>query len=184
MLGIKLKNMKGKLKKNDDEWFVDFFVDEMDYTIKSKSLKLYQEHLDKSSKYYLENLIEGEEVEFMIIEEFTHQKYFENIPLFEGDSCCLILKRKPKFEIPKYDPYTGDLNPYYEELTGNSFEVKDYTLKNKFCDEVKMNSITNTIKNNTLYMEFLTDNGGRSDDPGYTLKFIEWLNKNYTLIKK
>ena len=33
-------------------------------------------------------------------------------------------------------------------------------------------------------MEFLSDNGGRSDDPGYTLKFIEWLNKNYTLIKK
>jgi hypothetical protein len=25
---------------------------------------------------------------------------------------------KPKFEIPTHDPQTGELNPYYEELTG------------------------------------------------------------------
>ena len=24
-----------------------------------------------------------------------------------------------KFEIPKFDPMTGELNPYYKELTGN-----------------------------------------------------------------
>ena len=28
----------------------------------------------------------------------------------------------PKFEIPKYDPQTGELNPYYKELTGNENE--------------------------------------------------------------
>ena len=25
---------------------------------------------------------------------------------------------EPKFEIPTHDPYTGELNPFYEELTG------------------------------------------------------------------
>lgn len=24
----------------------------------------------------------------------------------------------PKFDIPTHDPQTGELNPYYEELTG------------------------------------------------------------------
>ncbi len=29
-------------------------------------------------------------------------------------------------QIPKYDPYTGELNPYYEELTGqkNPYEIQ------------------------------------------------------------
>ena len=27
-------------------------------------------------------------------------------------------KIEPKFEIPTHDPQTGELNPYYEELTG------------------------------------------------------------------
>jgi hypothetical protein len=27
------------------------------------------------------------------------------------------MEDKPKYEIPKYDPYTGELNPYYEEQT-------------------------------------------------------------------
>jgi hypothetical protein len=31
--------------------------------------------------------------------------------------------RKPAFPIPKYDPYTGEKNPHYEELT------KDETVK-------------------------------------------------------
>ena len=26
--------------------------------------------------------------------------------------------KKPKYPIPTHDPYTGELNPYYEELTG------------------------------------------------------------------
>ncbi len=25
--------------------------------------------------------------------------------------------KNPKYEIPEYDPYTGELNPYYRELT-------------------------------------------------------------------
>jgi len=28
---------------------------------------------------------------------------------------CIV---EPKFIIPTHDPQTGDLNPYYEELTG------------------------------------------------------------------
>jgi hypothetical protein len=27
------------------------------------------------------------------------------------------MEDKPKYEIPKYDPYTGELNPYHEEPT-------------------------------------------------------------------
>ena len=26
--------------------------------------------------------------------------------------------KKQKYEIPLYDPYTGEINPYYEILTG------------------------------------------------------------------
>jgi len=29
---------------------------------------------------------------------------------------------KPKYEIPTHDPQTGEVNPYYEELTGKSIE--------------------------------------------------------------
>lgn len=29
-----------------------------------------------------------------------------------------IKNPKQKFEIPTHDPQTGELNPYYEELTG------------------------------------------------------------------
>ena len=27
-------------------------------------------------------------------------------------------KNNQKYEIPLYDPYTGEMNPYYESLTG------------------------------------------------------------------
>lgn len=30
-----------------------------------------------------------------------------------------------KFEIPTHDPQTGELNPHYEELTGNKNPLKD-----------------------------------------------------------
>ena len=37
------------------------------------------------------------------------------------------MDNKQKYEIPEYDPYTGELNPYYEELTGkpNPLSLKD-----------------------------------------------------------
>jgi hypothetical protein len=36
------------------------------------------------------------------------------------------MTKKPKYEIPEYDPYTGELNPYYMELTKmNKEEAKD-----------------------------------------------------------
>jgi hypothetical protein len=28
------------------------------------------------------------------------------------------INNKQKYEIPLYDPYTGEINPYYESLTG------------------------------------------------------------------
>ena len=33
---------------------------------------------------------------------------------------------KTKFPIPKYDPYTGDKNPYYEELTKDDWLINQY----------------------------------------------------------
>ena len=37
-----------------------------------------------------------------------------------------------RFEIPKYDPQTGELNPYYAELTGkddaNQLELNFYPI--------------------------------------------------------
>lgn len=38
----------------------------------------------------------------------------EYLKLFFG----LIIKYMENKKIPTHDPYTGDLNPYYEELTG------------------------------------------------------------------
>ena len=41
-------------------------------------------------------------------------------------------KKGQRFEIPKFDPMTGELNPYYKELTGNknplSPDTKDNTI--------------------------------------------------------
>ena len=33
---------------------------------------------------------------------------------------------KTKFEIPTYDPQTGELNPYYEQLTGKKNPLNSY----------------------------------------------------------
>lgn len=32
---------------------------------------------------------------------------------------------EPQFEIPQYDPQTGEANPYYEELTGEKLPQYD-----------------------------------------------------------
>jgi len=34
------------------------------------------------------------------------------------------MTKKPKYEIPEYDPYTGELNPYYTELTNMNKQPK------------------------------------------------------------
>ena len=38
--------------------------------------------------------------------------------------------KKPKFPIPEYDPYTGELNPYYEELTGKKNPLRQDSKRN------------------------------------------------------
>ena len=45
-----------------------------------------------------------------------------------------------KRKIPTYDPYTGEPNPYYEELTGGKNIL--------FCD--KINATTNSYKNKEI----------------------------------
>lgn len=47
---------------------------------------------------------------------------------------------KIKFQVPTHDPYTGELNPHYEEITGkkNPLEFSDLTKKSKDKDLDKM----------------------------------------------
>jgi len=48
---------------------------------------------------------------------------------------------RQKREIPTHDPYTGELNPYYEDLTGekNPYEIKKEEYSNPTIEEcVKM----------------------------------------------
>ena len=43
-----------------------------------------------------------------------------------------------RFTIPKYDPQTGELNPYYKELTGNENEYSYEQQSNvDFVNEVR-----------------------------------------------
>ena len=56
------------------------------------------------------------------------------------DSYYRVPRTKPKFEIPKYDPQTGELNPYYRELTGKELEEEyKYELQTSvdFVNEVE-----------------------------------------------
>ena len=47
---------------------------------------------------------------------------------------------KIKFQVPTHDPYTGELNPHYEEITGkkNPLEFSDLTKQSKDKDLDKM----------------------------------------------
>jgi hypothetical protein len=37
--------------------------------------------------------------------------------------------KNPKYEIPEYDPYTGELNPYYRELTSKQTKMTKLEIK-------------------------------------------------------
>jgi len=63
-------------------------------------------------------------------------------------------KWKTKFDIPTYDPQTGELNPYYEELTGKKnplteekkeylYDIKEYVKKNPITDDKDLDKMPN-----------------------------------------
>lgn len=52
------------------------------------------------------------------------------------------MKEKTENEIPTHDPYTGELNPYYEELTGEKNPLED-SLKVDVVDLHRNDMITN-----------------------------------------
>jgi len=42
---------------------------------------------------------------------------------------------KIEFEIPKFDPYTGELNPYYEDITGEKNPLEYKSIPNSTNDK-------------------------------------------------
>ena len=75
------------------------------------------------------------------------------------------MKKKHKFEIPKFDPQTGELNPYYEELTNEGYKIKDMVESPKFCDlyKEKMNLKTKITTKEKL-KELITEQFYKSKD--------------------
>ncbi len=53
-----------------------------------------------------------------------------------------------KRNIPTHDPYTGELNPYYEELTGekNPLEIQDKKDRLDIFHEIALNLSENDPK--------------------------------------
>ena len=58
------------------------------------------------------------------------------------------------FDIPTHDPQTGELNPYYEELTGKKnplteekkeylYDIKEYVKKNPITDDKDLDKMPN-----------------------------------------
>ena len=63
-------------------------------------------------------------------------------------------KWKTKFDVPTHDPQTGELNPYYEELTGKKNplteekkeylnDIKEYIRKNPITDDKDIDKMPN-----------------------------------------
>ena len=61
------------------------------------------------------------------------------------------MKKEKQIDIPTHDPYTGELNPYYEEITGkrNPLELSEDNYKkfNKMGDYISVDN-TELIKTN------------------------------------
>lgn len=55
-------------------------------------------------------------------------------------------------EIPTHDPYTGELNPYYEELTGKKNPLDSY-----HCNKYSRDKITNHFNENEYVFEMNYD---------------------------
>jgi hypothetical protein len=70
------------------------------------------------------------------------------------------METKPKFDIPEYDPYTGEKNPYYEELTKPKFKVGDKAHKVKgYKFPCTIVSVFKTVKGETRVVGEMNDYG-------------------------
>lgn len=70
--------MKGTLLKTENGWIVEYWV----------GLKVFEYPLHPDFTQYLKepefHNLSGKDVEFEIMDEFTHPEHYEGIPLFEG----------------------------------------------------------------------------------------------------
>jgi hypothetical protein len=88
------------------------------------------------------------------------------------------MKEKTENKIPTHDPYTGELNPYYEELTGE---------KNPLEEDLEVDIVdlhrNDTLTNISLFIYETTikshENGGEPSDQIKRIKtLIQALLKN------
>ena len=82
--------MKGKLfkRKEDKVWMIrypkpGFTEDPIPYS----ELPIYHKNLTESQKWHMS---EGSEVEFEIMDEFTHPDLYTDVPLFEGVTLAML----------------------------------------------------------------------------------------------
>jgi len=59
-------------------------------------------------------------------------------------------KEKTEYEIPTHDPYTGELNPYYEELTGKKNPLRIDTTNKRQMKTEEFNKIIDEVYNHYL----------------------------------
>lgn len=79
--------MKGILKKTVDDLVVEYFDD---FTEKIKSLPLYNSNFSKSDVFKHNIPDVGTEVDFDIVDEFTHPYLFDNLTWGDGFKCAKI----------------------------------------------------------------------------------------------
>ena len=58
--------------------------------------------------------------------------------------------KKEEKEIPTHDPFTGELNPYYEELTGKKNPLRMNTTNKKQMKTEEFNKIVDEVYNHYL----------------------------------
>jgi len=82
--------MKGKLfkRKDDKVWMVRFPKPTFNESpIPESELPTYHKNLTDSQKWHMD---EGNEVEFEIIDEFTHPHLYTDVGLFEGVTMAML----------------------------------------------------------------------------------------------
>jgi len=83
--------MKGRLTKLQNVWKIRYFDNikvEQDPHYSGTLIPLYPD--DVNGNIPSDIIKEGKEVEFEIVDEFTHQELFRNIPWGEGIECAKI----------------------------------------------------------------------------------------------
>lgn len=82
--------LKGKLFKEKDSgvWMIRYVDSNVNLMV--RELPVYRENLTESQKWSMDV---GMEIEFEIIDEFTHPKLYENVGLFDGITMAKLIFR-------------------------------------------------------------------------------------------